>query len=59
MDKGELIRCRSAEECIHKLCELKKRGINTDFVFEHDGEKVFWLEVTGRDFSWLDDDEKR
>lgn len=54
MDKGELIRCRDAEDCIHTMCELEKEGIHTDFVFEYEGEEVFWLKVTGKTLAgWM------
>lgn len=44
---GDTIKCSDKEECIYLLHELAKQGIITDFLYEKDGVKGLWLEVTG------------
>lgn len=43
---GDTIKCHDAEELIEYMYGLAKEGIETDFVFEQDGVKGFWLIVT-------------
>lgn len=46
MKKGDLIRCRDADDMIKTMTELAKHGIETDFRYEtKDGKLGLWLEV--------------
>ena len=47
MNVGDTIKCSNAEEMINVMYELTKEGIDTDFMFEKDGEKGLWLVVVG------------
>ena len=44
---GDTIKCRDEEDCIQTMQELSECGVNTDFLYEKDGEKGLWLEVKG------------
>ena len=43
---GDTIKCHDAEELIDYMYGLHDEGIETDFLYEKDGEKGLWLEVT-------------
>ena len=45
LEIGDTIKCRDEEDCIQTMRELSKGGIETDFLYEKDGEKGLWLEV--------------
>lgn len=46
MKKGDLIRCRDADDMIETMTELAKHGIETDFRYgTKDGKLGLWLEV--------------
>jgi len=46
MNVGDMIRCHDKREMISIMESLAKEGIETDFVYEKDGEKGLWLEIT-------------
>ena len=46
MNVGDMIRCHDKKEMISIMESLAKEGITTDFVYEKDGEKGLWLEIT-------------
>ena len=44
--KGDTIKCADAEDCVRTMNELAVCGIETDFLYEKDGESGSWLEIT-------------
>ena len=38
MKKGDTIKCADAEDCVRAMTELAVCGIETDFLYEKDGE---------------------
>lgn len=42
---GDTIKCADKEDCVNMMSELAKEGVETDFLYEKDGERGFWLEV--------------
>lgn len=42
---GDMIKCSSIEEMLSMSEALASENIITDFLYENDGEKVFWLTV--------------
>ena len=46
MNVGDMIRCHDKREMISMMQDLQGMGITTDFVYEKDGEKGLWLEIT-------------
>jgi len=42
----DAIKCRDADDMIDTMKDLAQNGIDTDFMYEKDGEKGFWLVVT-------------
>lgn len=42
---GDTIKCRDKEDTLNTMQELSEAGIETDFLYEKDGEKGLWLEV--------------
>lgn len=42
---GDTIKCADKEDCVNMMLELAKEGDETDFLYEKDGKKGFWLEV--------------
>lgn len=45
LKSGYTIKCSDAEEMIKIMNELEKENIHTDFLYEKDGEKGYWLEI--------------
>ena len=45
LKSGDTIKCSDAEEMIKTMNELEKENIHTDFLYEKDGEKGYWLEI--------------
>ncbi len=43
---GDLIKCSDPEQMIEQMYSLLEEGIETDFVYEHNQEKGYWLEIT-------------
>ena len=46
MNVGDTIKCHDAEEMVDLMYQLNREGIETDFLYEKDGEKGLWLVVT-------------
>ena len=42
---GDTIQCHDADDMIHIMTELAKENITTDFMYEKDGVKGWWLVV--------------
>ena len=42
---GDTIKCSAKEEMVDLMQELAKEDIETDFMYEKDGEKGLWLVV--------------
>ena len=42
---GDTIKCSTADEMVEVSEELMKSDIMTDFMYEKDGEKGYWLIV--------------
>ena len=43
--KGDTITGADADDCVRTMTELAVCGIETDFLYEKDGEDGLWLEV--------------
>ena len=46
MKIGDTIKCADAEDMIETMYALAKEDIETDILYELDGVKNLWLEVT-------------
>lgn len=49
LEVGDTIQCRDKEEMVKYSIALAQEGIETDFMYEKDGEKGLWLVVTAVD----------
>lgn len=45
MKVGDTIKCADIDDMIHTMQELEKEDIHTDFMYEKDGKKGYWLLV--------------
>ena len=45
LKSGDTIKCSDEEDMIETMNELEKYDIQTDFLYEKDGEKGYWLEI--------------
>lgn len=45
LKSGDTIKCSDAEDMIKTMNELEKENIHTDFLYEKDVEKGYWLEI--------------
>ena len=45
LKSGDTIKCSDGEDMIKTMNELEKENIHTDFLYEKDGEKGYWLEI--------------
>lgn len=45
LKKGDFIECHDKDDLVDTFMELSKGDIETDFVYERDGKKGYWLEV--------------
>lgn len=43
---GDTIRCHDAEDTVNTMMDLAEHGYDTDFVYEQEGERGYWLRVT-------------
>ena len=43
MKVGDTIKCADKEDCVNTMVNLATDGIETDFLYEKDGEKGLWL----------------
>ena len=46
MNVGDTIKCNNPDEAVEVMNELARGGVETDFVYEMNGEKGIWLIVT-------------
>jgi hypothetical protein len=46
LKKGDFVRCRDKNDMVNIMCELQDKGIDTEFCYELNGKKGFWLEIT-------------
>ena len=46
LNKGDTIKCSDKDELVKLSVALAKENIDTDFLYEQDGEKGLWLIVT-------------
>jgi hypothetical protein len=51
---GDIIYCHDVEDMIHTSEELANSDIETDFLYERDGEKGYFLEVTKGEYDEVD-----
>ena len=49
LKKGDTIKCKDKDDMVNTFMELQKVGVDTDFLYEKNGEKGFWLVVVGRE----------
>jgi hypothetical protein len=49
MKEGDTIKCHDPDDMINAMHDLAKEGIETDFMYEKDGENGYWLVVTKGD----------
>lgn len=42
---GDTIRCKDSDDAVNVMKDLAKEGIDTDFLYEKNGEKGIWLEI--------------
>lgn len=42
---GDTIKCATSKEMVDLMMLLAKEGIETDFLYEKDGEHGLWLEI--------------
>lgn len=42
---GDAIKCATSKEMVDLMMLLVKEGIDTDFLYEKDGEHGLWLEI--------------
>lgn len=47
MNEDKYIRCKDSDDLIELMHEYEVEGYDTDFCYEKDGVKGFWLEVKG------------
>lgn len=45
LNVGDTIKCANAEDMVDTMQELANENIQTDFLYEKDGEKGLWLEI--------------
>lgn len=45
LKKGDLIKCRDAEDATNVADALSENGIEWEFIYEHDEEKGIWIEI--------------
>lgn len=45
LKKGDTIQCADVDDLIDTMTELAQNGIITDWIFEKDGQKGYWLVV--------------
>ncbi len=44
---GDTIKCHDPEDLIENMYGYESVGIRTDFCYEMDGERGYWLVITG------------
>ena len=43
---GDTIKCHDPEDMINTMTELSRGGYDVEFVYELDGRRGYWLEIT-------------
>ena len=43
---GDTIQCRDREEMLHYMYALQDDGIESEFLYEKNGVKGLWMEIT-------------
>ena len=43
---GDIIKCHDKDDAVTTSMELAMMGVHTDFIYERDGERGLWLEIT-------------
>lgn len=46
--KGDAIKCIDKGDVVNTDIELNKLGYKTDYMYEKDGEKGYWIEILGK-----------
>ena len=46
---GDFIRCKDRDDMLNTMHDLIFEGINTEFIYEHNGQSGLWLEVISID----------
>lgn len=46
MNIGDTIKCKDKDDMVDTMLNLAEEGIETEFMYEKDGEKGLWLVVT-------------
>lgn len=46
LNVGDTIKCKDPEDMVDCMYALNREGIETDFLYEKDGVKGLWLEIT-------------
>ena len=49
LKKGNTIKCHDKDDMFNTFMELQKEGVDTDFLYEKDGEEGLWLVVVGKE----------
>lgn len=47
LNVGDKIKCNGIADLIDTMYKLAKENVETDFSYEQNGEKGYWLVVTG------------
>lgn len=42
---GDTIQCADADDMVNTMTDLARNNVQTDFMYEKDGQKGFWLVV--------------
>ena len=45
LKKGDTIKCKDKDDMVNTFMELQKVGVDTDFLYEKNGEEGLWLIV--------------
>lgn len=45
LEVGDTIKCSDPEDLVDTMYALANEHIDTEFIYEKDGEKGYWLEV--------------
>ncbi len=46
LNVGDTIKCKDPKDMVDYMYALNREGIETDFLYEKDGVKGLWLEIT-------------
>lgn len=45
LNVGDTIQCADADDMVNTMTDLARNNVQTDFMYEKDGQKGFWLVV--------------